>query len=133
MSRITLKDSDGVAAVFEEGSSSNIRGTFVDFEGTQIPKSAIITLLLTLFNYHTNEVINSREEQDILDLNGGEVSTEGELLLRLEPADNIINDDTKDEELHVARLLWTWNDGEANRTGVKEVVFGVKNLVVVEA
>lgn len=131
MSQITLKDANGVAALFEEGSSSNIVGTFVDFAGEQIDKEAIISLELTLFDYHTNKVINDREEQDILDDNDGLVSDEGELTLRLGPEDNIVNNDTKEEELHAARLVWTWNDGEADRTGIKEVIFGVKNLVVV--
>lgn len=133
MTRVTLKDADGTAALFEEGASSNIRGTFVDFSGVQIDKEALISLEFTLFDYHTNEPINDRIDQDIFDMNDGSISDEGELLLRLGPEDNIINDDTKEEELHVGRLVWGWNDGEAERTGIKEFVFGVKNLVVVES
>lgn len=110
--------------VIQEGESMNIEGALVDGDNAAISKSSLTTFTLTLYDEVTNSVINSRDDQDIKDTNGGIVNTDGTFVIRLEPADAIIKDGSTlagRNESHIARIKWTWNDGVAARTGIQEM------------
>lgn len=126
----TILTSEGKQGIVQEGESCNIVATF-SFAGATIAKSAIITLRLTLYDLATNEVINSREDQNIRDANDGLLSTNGTLTLRLGPDDNtVVGDllDAGDFETHVVRLEWTWDDGVKTRTGVSNLSYVVEKI-----
>lgn len=131
---IELKDSNGEDNFVQEGESANITATF-DFGGTQFNKAGIITLLFTLYEPKSNTVLNNRDEQNVKDLNGGHLATDGVLTLELDAADNVIVDadgqlESGQAEQHIARLKWTWNDGDSVRTGLEELSFYVEKLAV---
>lgn len=108
----------------DSGASANIQGTLVDLTKTAI--SSVLTLTLTLFDEATSTIINSRNADDVSgDFNAGAIAIE------LDPLDNIIVDNTLAAnaiEYHIARIAWTWNDGDGTRYGTKEVRIAVRKL-----
>lgn len=115
-----LKDSDGDAVVVQQGESSNVVISFQGTDGADIVKANLISLTATLFDLRSNDVINSRDGQNVLDANNGTVATDGTLTLRLGPLDNVIvNTGTPvgGNETHCVVFVWTWNDGVEPRTG----------------
>lgn len=132
MSRTALLTSAGVEAVFEEAESSDVRGTLYDASGAALAKAAIATLTATLINAADETEINSRTNQDILDANGGYVTTAGVLTLKLQPADNVIVDATTatgEVETHYIDIKWTWVDSDGDtRTGIEAKWFGVMQI-----
>lgn len=130
---IRLKDSNETEQIVQEGESANITATF-HFGDNTFDKDAILSLVASLYNQDTKEIINSWDELDVLDDNNATVATNGTLTLRLGPSENAIIGDLSDGDVesHVLRLKWTWNDGTAVRTGIEELVFQVekKNTLV---
>ena len=122
MGRLVLLDSDGERVEVEEGESCDVVATFYDTDGSALAKASIATLTATLQDATTNAAINSRDGQDVLDANGGTVTTAGVLTLKLQPADNTNVGSSKGEvESHYLLLQWTWVDGAAvTRTGRQE-------------
>ncbi len=110
-----------------EQATAVLTGTIKDLDGTPIPGSALDTMVLTLFNKGgEEEIINGRDNQTILAMNGGDVDEDGLLTLRLDPDDMALCSQDVLEETHVASLVWTYNgDGT---TGRAEVLFRVVNL-----
>lgn len=129
--RTVLKDENGNVLAVQEGESCNLYVSFADIDGAAISKANLSTCTLTLFNEATAEVINGRSAQNVKDANGGTVSSEGALTMRLEDTDAIIVDDELepgDVESHVARFEWTWNDGVRTRKGRQEFILQVEKL-----
>jgi hypothetical protein len=83
------------------------------------------TLTLTLYDAPTLTILNSRNKQNILDANGGEVTFDGEFTFEFSPNDNVIVGNRK-EERHVALFEWSWEVG--SRKGKHEVHFTVRNF-----
>ena len=136
MSATNLQTSKGRIVSVPQGASCNLVVTFADASGSAIAKTNLATLKATVYDAATLAVINSRDDQNVLDANGGTVATDGTLTLRLQPLDNTIVDGTLEAghtESHVVRLTWTWSDGVATRTGVQEWQYGVEKLPVAEA
>ncbi len=70
-----------------------------------IQLSWIDTLTATLYDRDTDEVINDREEQDVLNANGGTMhATSGAFSLVLGADDNVIVNDAKATEVHMLLL-----------------------------
>jgi hypothetical protein len=122
-----LKDTLHRPIVIEEGESMNIGISFHDMAGVAITKANLITLTITLIDVATSTVLNSRNGQSILDANGGTVTNDGVLTMRLDAADAPMVG-TASRESHLARFTWTWNDGVSVRTGKVEVVFDVVDV-----
>lgn len=120
MATITqLKSATGEAVIVQAGESSDIVATFKDMDGAAIVKANLVSLTATLYDVESDTVINSRDDQNVLDANNGTVATDGTLTLKLGPTDNaIINSRTRVgfTEQHVLLFKWTWNDGVL-RTG----------------
>lgn len=127
---ITLLDAIGDRVVIQEGESSDLTITFVDGNGNAIQKSNFVSVLLTLYDRNRSTIINGRLNQNVLDANDGTMSVNGVLTLKLGPSDNIIVGTAPNNtfEEHVARFVWTWNDGTNVRTGIEETLFLVENL-----
>lgn len=127
---VELRDEDTNEPVFiNEGESHNVVGQFVDANGDDITLANLSTFTVTLYNEANDSVINSRNAQNAKNANDHTVAGDGSWIVRLQPADNIIVDTdlTKNkDEYHILRLIWTWNDGTADRTGIKHVRFPVR-------
>jgi len=124
-----LPDQDGYLGVVHEGESVNITGQLL-FGDTEVAKSSLLSLTLTLYDKDTQAVINSRDGQDILDANGSSVDSTCNVTIELNPADSVIvgSSAAGRREKHVARLTWTWDDGDTTRTGIDERWFWVEKL-----
>lgn len=117
-----------------EGDSGSVVMTLRDENGDLVEKAAINSILLTLYRRvnTTNEVINDRDAQGVLDVNGGEyfdtiqtaTDTEGNEVTYnfrwdYEPADTpFLKSDSSPEqtEVHLALFRFTWNGGASARS-----------------
>lgn len=134
MSKTELRGSDNQLFSVSEGQSCDFVLTPTDPDGAAIDANDLLTLTLTLYDDESDAVINSREDQDILDANGGTIEEDLTVTVRLDGDDNVIVGSASEDEIerHVARFEYTYNDGEQTRTGKAERVFGVKKLASVE-
>ena len=127
--QILLKDQNDDHLVIQAGESMNMIASFSDVSATPatLTSTDISTITLSLFSGTT--IINSRSAQDVKNANGGTLTTDGTLTIKLDPLDAIIVGSLTagQTEVHVARLTWTWNDGTA-RTGLAEYSFNVEKL-----
>lgn len=132
--RVLMEPDGRTPMQIDEGEAMELIAEFWDYNNSQIDKTSLITLRLTLYDAKTSTAINSRLNQTILDANGGTVDADGQLTLKLTASDSIIVDGTLRAdrmEKHRARLVWQWNDGAATRQGVAEYQFDVRKLPVV--
>lgn len=113
-----------------EGSSGQVQGLITEEDGvTVIPVGTLTALTLTLYaDDAAKTIINGRNAQSILGVNGGSVDGLGELTLTLAPADNAILDTDLPFERHIALLQWEWGTG---KKGKFELVLIVRNLAKV--
>lgn len=124
-----LLDSSGNNVVIQEGESMNLTGSVTDLAGTTLTSSAVVSFTLTLFDEMSGDIINSRDAADM----SSYLDSNGVISIPLQPADAAIVSATLGErelEAHIARLVWTWNDGSAVRTGKAEYRFRVEKAVV---
>lgn len=119
-----LRDAAGKAVRVQQGESCDVVVTFKDMSGAAIAKASLLSLVATLYDESTSEIINSRNATSVLDANGGTVASDGTLTLRLQPADATIVASSSvavgEAETHVLRIDWTWSDGVLTRTGREE-------------
>ena len=130
--QIKLKDQNGDDLVIQDGESMNIIATFSDVSSTPetLASTDILTISLTLFAGTT--AINSRSAQSVLNANNGTLASDGTLTIALGPLDSVIVGTVSAgaTETHIARLVWTWNDGAA-RTGIAEYTFEVEQTATI--
>lgn len=110
-----------------EASSGRFTGVITEEDGvTPIPVGTLSTLALTLFvDDGADTIINGRNAQSVLNVNGGVVDSVGRLTMTLSPADNPIVNDALPFERHIALFEWTWGVGKA---GKFSLVLIVRNL-----
>ena len=107
-----------------EGGTGRYEGTLTQEDGTTaVPGSVLQTLKLTLKDISTGEVINSRDAQNVLNLNGVTVDEDGRLVWTILPDDlPFLRKNPPpfdhDVEPHVAVFEWTWNDTKRGRKKV---------------
>jgi hypothetical protein len=116
---------DLTADPYAEKSTQKINFTVEDEDGNAVQPE---TLTVTLYNQADGAIINSRNAINILNANGGSVSA-GVGYWIMDPDDNAIVNDARDEEIHVALFEWTWNSGQ--RGAPWEVLLNVRNLAKV--
>lgn len=118
--RTTIKDP------IPERTSAKLTTQLQDEDGNGIPAGSLGTLKLTLYVAGSPaSVINNRNKQDVLNINGVIVDSQGNLSYQMTPEDNqIIWDQT--QERHIALFEWTWQS-EA-RAGKHEILMQVINL-----
>lgn len=112
-----------------EGASGRYTATVTDETGATLPGSLLLTLTLTLYALDTaRTIINARDAQSVLNMNGVAVSDDpiDNLVWTIAPADNPILNDDLPIETHVARFDWTWATGKVGR---HELKLAVRNLV----
>ena len=135
MIRDLLDKKTGQPFVVQEGESHNVTGSFVDADGAAINLASLATFEITLYNENGNQIINSKDAQDAKNANGHTVASDGSFIVRLNVADSSIEveDPVIAEQAlqyHILRLVWTWSDGVAVRTGIEQLRFAVQKLEV---
>lgn len=115
-----------------EGASADGSALLKDQDGNPITQAMIDSLVGTLYDEKSGEILNERDHVDVFADLDGAVDAEGELTLKLNGDDNAIVDDTRDLEQHILLLEWTWTDPDAvTRDGKAEIAFIVRNLAKV--
>ena len=117
----------------KEGCTAKLTATIRDEDEAVIPAASLTTLTLLLYDQATQlaspgstaAVINSRNRQDVLNVNGCTVSTGGALAMVFTPADNVILDTSSLTERHVALFEYTY---AVTKAGKEEVLIDVVNL-----
>jgi len=122
-----LLTAGGAPLAIDEGESFDMTVTLRDTKDNILDAAAVSTFTLTLFNDTTKAptIINSRNAQDIQSANGTTISG-GVATVRLDALDNVIAGTL--DEIHIARIAFTWNDGQRTRTGKEDFRFTVRNL-----
>lgn len=109
-----------------ERTSSQYTAQLLDELGGAVPASSLSTLVLTLYDRVTNAIINSRNQQNVLNTNGVTIDASGNITWSITPADNVILNDALAVEMHVALFEATWAGGTK---GCKhKVVIPVQNM-----
>ncbi len=90
-----------------------------------IPGGSLDSLTLTLYDRASGSILNARNAQDVLGVNGGSVDGAGVLTMNLLELDNVLISQECDLETHVALFRWSY---QTTRTGNHEVHFPVINL-----
>jgi hypothetical protein len=93
------------------------------------------TLVVKLLDVDSQQVINGRDWQDILNANGGTVSTDQgpplvtTVTLELAPEDTVILNPARRVEYRELIFRWTWDSGQ--RASAHAVQFGIEQVPVV--
>lgn len=113
-----------------EKTSALYEATLQDEAGVAVAGSSLATLTLTLYDVATGTILNSRNAQNVLNLNGVTVSEAGALAWTMVPADNAITTTSRSYELHRAVFIATW---DTTKQMVHEVEIRVRNIGKVPA
>lgn len=93
---------------------------------TPLSVSDITTLSLTFYDVKTNQLINRPAKQNVLNLNGVTIDTQGNFEWVIDREDNVIIDNSLIYENHVALFEYTYLNGE--KGGFHDVMIYVRNL-----
>jgi hypothetical protein len=85
--------------------------TIVDEDGNGISSADITTAVMTLYDTQTEDIINTRDAQDILNANGVTIDTSGNLEWIWDPEDMPILHSVRKPEVHTALIKITWDSG----------------------
>jgi hypothetical protein len=110
-----------------EQTSGRYTATLVDNDGvTPIPGATLTTLKLTLYAIKqdgTDQIINGRNHQNVLNANNVTISAGGLLVWLIQILDTTLVEAIPFER-HIAVFEWTWPNG----AGKHEVIFVVRNI-----
>jgi hypothetical protein len=117
-----------------ESSTARLTAIIEDETATAIPAASLQTLTLMLYDQttqlaspgSTTAIINSRNRQNVLNINGCTIDSSGNLEMILTPADNQIVNSLKDLERHVALFEFTYAAGL--KAGKEQILIDVVNL-----
>ncbi len=118
----------GFSTRVNENSTAVYTGTLTDQFGAVIPASAITTLTLTLCTLN-GTIINSRDDQDVLNTNNVVVLESGVLTFTLQAADTAIIE-TKALKYETHRATFTMEFGGGS-TATHDVDIIIRNLTKV--
>ena len=110
---------ESLSQTIQEKTSALYTAKLVDELGNAIPAAAILSLQLTYYDERTLQIINSRNAQNILNVNNVTLDALGILVWSLQPADTSILTVGVALESHVAMFVWTWS--VPLKTGCHEV------------
>lgn len=122
-----IPDPDGKPLEFDAGESGDIFATFKDSGNAVVAPSSMATITLTIKRLKDGAVVNSIEDTDIKDADRGTING-NTLEIRLGPNDTVLGGDR--DELHVAIVKTTWNDGVATRSGIECGQYWVRSQVL---
>ena len=116
-----------------EGTTGIYSFELVDEAGVGIDSSFLSSLSVTAYDVDSGQVVNSRQDQDILNTNDGSVETDAgppvttTVTLEIQPEDTVILNENRLVEYRVLSFRWTWDSGQ--RVGRHAVQFGIENLL----
>lgn len=109
--------------------------SLVDEDGVAVLLTDLITLTLTYYLVADSSIINSRNNQNVKNVNGVTVSATSVVTWDLTTSDTAIIDavTTKvgDKERHRALWTWTYTTASGTKTGRDEIDILVENLGLV--
>jgi hypothetical protein len=111
-----------------EGTTPDYEATLLDKSEVAIPGSVLDSLTLTFFQEYTETIINSRDGQNVLQVNGVTVDEAGRMVWTLTPEDSAILDDSLHQEPHLARFDFTYPGASGTEVGRHVVRLLVTNL-----
>jgi len=113
-----------VIGTVRENSTALVSGMQLqDENGSPVGSSSLTSITLTLYDKYTGEMLNNRNEQNILNANGVTIDTDGFISWLMDPADNrIVNAEGRPED-HVALFEWSWASG--TKKGNAELILQV--------
>ena len=99
--------------IFEQSSADLTATLLQDSDDPQsvVPGSSLLSLTLTLYDVETGQIINQRDNQDVLNTNQVTVDENGLLTWYMQPEDTIIVTDElppDSTEQHIALFTFTW-------------------------
>jgi hypothetical protein len=92
-----------------------------------VAASSLTALTLTLYDVCSGDIINTRDDQDILNDNNVTVDEDGLLTWSIQSEDNQIVSTTLaagEDETHIALITWIWATGQ----GREEITLLVRQL-----
>lgn len=119
-----------------ERSTYLLTADLVDETGVAIPKAALVSVKLTLYNLDDLAIVNLVNGMDVKDANRGaltESTVDGvattTLKLHLTPDDNAMVSTAKKTETRIALVEWTFNAAATpDDEGVHEIEYRVVNI-----
>lgn len=111
---------------FPEGSTPQFQLTLVDELGVALTPGTASAITASLIDARTEAVVNSRDQQDVNGVNGGQLAASGGLFtLQFSIADMAILDSASTYETRKLVLDWTY--ASATKRGGFTFVFRVAN------
>lgn len=95
--------------IVNEKSTAKYTATLKDEDDVIIPAANIVSLTLTLCEVADGTIINSRDDQDVLNTNNVTVDSSGILIYTIQELDNIIVNSALATEVHRATFKMTFN------------------------
>lgn len=118
-----------------EGTTGFYSFELVDENEAPIDEGFLTSLTVTLYDVDSEQILNGRLHQDVLNVNGGLLDTDPgppvvtTITLALLPDDTAIVNEARRVEYRVLIFEWTWDLGR--RHGKHAVQFGIENLLFV--
>ena len=120
---------DPLVFQIDEQESGQYTATITGNDGvTALPGGTLSTLRLTVYVVKqdgTEQVVNSRNQQSVLNANNGTVSAGGLFTWTIQPGDTTLIETSLQFERHYCLLEWAWPTGNQ---GKGEFILNVKNL-----
>lgn len=109
-----------------QDSTAQYTAYITDENAAPIPVADLTSIKLTLKNADTGVVINARDQQDVKNLNGVAIDSDGMLVWTMEPEDNPLIDTTRKKERHRALFEFVFGSKQGshefeifvNKTGI---------------
>lgn len=94
-----------------QDTSGKYTAKLVDESSVAIDSTVLESMTLTLYDSATEDIINSRDGQDVLNTNNATLDCEGNLVWSWTTADMPRLHETKPSEIHTALFTLVWNGG----------------------
>lgn len=112
-----------------EGQSGTYTCVLRDEFRVVVKGSQLTSATLTLYDSNTDEIINDRTAQNVLNANDVTIDESGRLTWTVLPDDMALVSDSSLQERHVALFEFAWTDSDSRaRTKVHEVWFTVNRI-----
>lgn len=107
-----------------EGSSRMYEATLKDYAGDPVPLAAVASITCTLRDLSSDQIVNSRNDQSVLNTNGGTLhASSGLFQMVFGPDDTVAIGSTRQQQRR-ATFKVVYSSGRENH----EVIFTVYNL-----
>lgn len=112
----------------DAGTTGEARYTLRDNDGAVIPSANLSTLTLTLRDARSGSIVNSRNAQDALNLNGVTVNSSGALVWTIGTADTTLLNSALESEEHIAEFVFTTSAGLRGKITHRLYCTSLRNL-----